>query len=299
MTERAPQVLVLGAGGQVGRELTSASSPFLAVRGIGHRQLDITRASRVQRAVEALAPAAVINVAAWTDVDGAEDHVDEAYRVNRDGAVFVAAACAGRNIPLIHVSTDYVFGGNGWRPYVETDPTGPVNVYGASKLAGERRVLEEHPAAVVLRTSAVYGTHGSNFVRAILAEAAQREELRIVSDQRTCPTAARHLAATLLTLAARMAQDPTAVPAGVLHWADAGEASWLELATVAIEEARRQSILKVSRIIPVTSEAWSARARRPRYSVLDCRRAESLGLARTPWREGVCRVVRALVERAA
>lgn len=292
-----PRIVVLGAAGQVGTELVSAAAGRADVRGLARRELDVTRRDAVRRAIVDAAPAVVVNLAAWTDVDGAESHAEEAFRVNRDGAGFVASACAAAGAELVHLSTDYVFAGDADRPYAEEDPTDPVNVYGESKLAGERRVLEERAGAVVVRTSAVYGAHGTNFVRSILDAAERHEELRVVSDQRTRPTAAPHLARMLLSLGDRLSGDGSeaAVPAGVLHWADEGEATWAELAEEAIARARGHRALRGTRVVPVTTEEYGAPADRPRYSILDCSKAESLGFARHPWREGVRSVVAELV----
>lgn len=292
-----PRVLVLGAAGQVGTDLLAAAGERDDVRGLAHRDLDVTRGDEVRRAIVDAAPTVVVNLAAWTDVDGAESHAEEAFRVNRDGAGFVASACAAAGAGLVHLSTDYVFAGDAHRPYSEDDSTDPVNVYGRSKLAGERRVFEERSGAVVVRTSAVYGAHGSNFVRSILGAAGRHEELRVVSDQRTRPTAAPHLAEMLLSLADRMSGGETEadLPAGVLHWADEGEATWAELAEEAIVRARGLRALRVKRVIPVTTEEYGAPADRPRYSVLDCSKAESFGFARRPWREGLRTVVAELV----
>lgn len=289
-----PTVLVVGAAGQVGTEVLAAASGRLDVRGLTRRDLDVTRPRDVRRTIVDATPDVVLNLAAWTDVDGAESHVEEAFRVNRDGAAFVASACAAGGAHLVHLSTDYVFAGDAGRPYAEQDPTGPVNAYGESKLAGERSVLDELPAAVVVRTAAVHSAHGANFVRSILAAAEGREELRVVDDQRTSPTAAPHLAEMLVALAGRLAGAGDAragVPAGPLHWTDEGEASWFELAEEAIARAREHGPLRVERVVPVTTEEYGAPAARPRYSVLDCSRAESLGFTRRSWRTGVRRVV--------
>jgi dTDP-4-dehydrorhamnose reductase len=300
VTDAPVTVLVLGAAGQVGSELLSISRPGLRVVGRDVSEVDVTEPSGVRRSLSEESPAVVINLAAWTDVDGAETHEEAAFRVNRDGAGIVAAACSAAGASFVHLSTDYVFPGDASRPYAETDSARPLNVYGASKLAGEERVVEEHPDAVILRTSAIFGAHGSNFVKAILAAARERDELRVVDDQRSCPTAAPDLAAMLLALAARLAQrrNPTddaesslSRPRGLLHWTNAGDASWHELATAAVEAARGHLPLRVETIRPITTEAYGAPALRPRYTVLDCSKAERLGFRRPSWRDGLRRVL--------
>jgi dTDP-4-dehydrorhamnose reductase len=235
--------------------------------------LDVTDPQATRRVIGASRPQAVVNCAAYTDVDGAESDAATAAAVNGAGAGYVATAAAEVGAAIVHPSTDYVFDGSKREPWLESDPTGPLGVYGATKLAGERAVAAANPAHAIVRTAWLFGAGGRNFVDTMLALGAQRGEVCVVTDQIGCPTWTGHLAGALVELAERP-------QAGIHHIAGAGSCSWNELATEVFARAGIDC-----RVLPATSEQFPRPARRPAYSVLGTERAGALELA--PWRQGL------------
>ena len=257
----------------LGTDVVAASAGHDVV-ALARAELDITDAAAVRLAVRDARPDAIINCAAWTDVDGAETAEAEATRINGDGAGHVAAAAAEAGAHVVHVSTDYVFGGDASSPYPEDAPTGPLGAYGRSKLAGERAVAAAAPAAhAIVRTSWVFGPHGKNFVDTMLRLAATRDELTVVDDQLGCPTYTGHLAPALVAIAA--ARTP-----GVLHVAGGGSCTWWELACATF--ARAGLAVKVHR---GTTAGFGAPAPRPAYSVLGSTRPDAPALP--AWQDGL------------
>ena len=243
-------------------------------------ELDITSADAVEAAFARVRPEAVINCAAWTDVDGAEEHREQARAVNADGARNLALAAAWERVPLVHVSTDYVFSGEAFvdaagaaRPYVESDPTGPRSVYGQTKLEGEREVLAASPRHTVARSSWLFGTAGRNFVETMLRLAGEREAVQVVTDQVGCPTWTGHLAPALLGLLTRGVS-------GLVHLAGAGHVSWNGFAA----EIFRQAEVSC-RVEDATSEQIARPAPRPAWSALESERTDVLPLP--PWQDGL------------
>lgn len=269
--------LVTGAGGQLGADLVEVLTEAGAdVVGLARDRLDVTDPSAVEAAVRGVD--VVVNAAAYTDVDGAESDEATARRVNADAPAHIAAACARERARLVHVSTDYVFGGDGREPYDEDDPPAPRNAYGRSKLAGERAVLAALPSAYVVRTAWVYGATGRNFVKTMARLAGERDTLAVVDDQRGSPTWSRDLAVGLVALAER-APDP-----GVYHCTNAGVTTWCGLARAVFEELG----LDPARVRPTSSEAFPRPAARPAWSVLGDRRWRAAGLSPLrPWREAL------------
>lgn len=281
------RLLVVGARGQLGTDLVAgagaASTPVL---GVGSRELDVTDQAAVQatlgylaaQAAEAGQRAVVINAAAYTAVDDAETDRTAAFAVNSDGPANLAEAARRLGLGLIHVSTDYVFPGDGTAPYRTDDPTGPRSVYGASKLAGEQRVLDLHPDAHVVRTAWVWGATGGNFVKTIARLAATRPTLKVVDDQRGTPTYTVDLAAGLLELAGAV------VPGGVLHLTNGGETTWFGFARAILEELGADP----ERVQPTTTAEFPRPAPRPAYSVLSGQEWMAAGLAPLrPWRDAL------------
>ncbi|HVP01198.1 MAG TPA: dTDP-4-dehydrorhamnose reductase [Solirubrobacteraceae bacterium] len=269
------RLLVVGAAGMLGHALGPAA------RAAGHEvverdidSIDITDVAATRAIVSADAPQVVINLAAWTDVDGAEEHEDVALRVNGDGAGNLAAAAREAGARIVQISTDYVFPGDAHEPYVESDPTGPRSAYGRTKLAGEQAVAAANPDHVIARTAWLYGAGGKNFVDTMLALGAEREEVRVVDDQVGCPTWTGHLAPALLTLAAGRAT-------GIFHAAGGGRCSWFDLARAALEAAGA-----TCRVVPTTTAEFPRPAPRPAFSVLATERgADAVHLP--AWREGL------------
>jgi dTDP-4-dehydrorhamnose reductase len=265
------------------------------VRIAGRPGFDFVRPETIAATFRAAAPALVVNAAAYTAVDNAEKDPDAAYRANRDGPAELARLCAEAGIPLLHVSTDYVFDGSKGAPYVETDPVAPQCVYGASKLAGETAVLAACPRAIVLRTSWVYAATGRNFVLTMLNAGRTRDRLAVVADQKGCPTTAGDLAAAILAIAARIeAAGWQPAYAGVFHAAGSGSTTWHGLATAAFEDAARHGA-RVPRVDPITTADWPTPAKRPADSRLDCTRlAAVFRVTLPPWRDGLRRVIDAI-----
>lgn len=272
--------LVTGAGGMLGRDLTEVlrALPDAAVTAADRAALDITDAAAADAAVAG--HDVVVNAAGWTDVDGAEADEAAATAANGEGVRRLAAACAGHGALLLHVSTDYVFAGDGDRPYPEDAPTAPLNAYGRSKLAGERAVLELLPErGYAVRTAWLYGAHGRNFVGTMLALAGQRDTLDVVDDQLGQPTWSRSLAVRLAALGE--AGLAGRAPAGVYHGTSSGQVTWYGLARAVFA----LSGLDPERVRPTTSDRFPRPARRPAYSVLGHDRWASAGLPPMPdWR---------------
>lgn len=286
------KLLVTGANGQVGREILN----LRAIEVVGFRKdaLDVTDVHAVRKCIARTSPDMVVNAAAYTAVDLAESGRDQAFAVNRDGAHNVARVCRETGIPLLHLSTDYVFDGVGSAPYKESDSANPVNVYGKSKWQGEEAVRTEWDHSLILRTSWVFSEHGSNFVKAMLRLFVEKDELRIVDDQIGRPTAARDIASAILDIASSLTADFRHW--GTYHFAGQPSVSWFEFANSIAESASNAGIGSVPTLVPVDSSAYPTAADRPRYTVLDTRRiAEVFGIQLPHWRNELDRVVRHLL----
>jgi dTDP-4-dehydrorhamnose reductase len=291
-------ILVVGAAGQVGHELMRRglwARPTLV--GLTHRELDIRDAAKVRAVIEGFAPAVVINVAAYTAVDKAETERDLAFAVNRDGPTNLANACSALALPLLHVSTDYVFDGRKTDAYVESDPASPTGAYGASKFAGEEAVRERLERHVILRTAWVFSSHGTNFVKTILRLAGERAELRVVDDQFGCPTPAGAVAEALLAIAAQIAQGSIAW--GTYHFCGAPATSWCGF-TRAIIDAAAGSLGRRVPVKPIATAEYPTPARRPSNSVMSCAKiAAAFGVSRPDWQASLPEIVAALLAEGA
>ena len=285
MTAPGP-IMVTGGAGQLATALAGAG-----VRVVGRPGFDFDQLDSIARSFEAVRPGLVVNAAAWTAVDAAEADPEGARRANCDGPEMLARLCAAAGVPLVHVSTDYVFDGDKGSPYVETDEPNPTGVYGATKLAGEKAVLAAHPRAVVLRTSWVYSAAGKNFVRTMLGAAQKTDRLRVVGDQKGCPTSARDLAAAIRGVAARLQDGWRDEYAGVFHAAGEGWTTWHGLAEAVFAEAGRHGG-RVPMVEAIRTAEWPTPARRPADSRLDCAKLQRVfGVRQPAWRDGVARVV--------
>ncbi|MGI8308238.1 dTDP-4-dehydrorhamnose reductase [Saccharopolyspora hattusasensis] len=286
-------VLVPGGRGQLGSELARilAARAGTLVHRPGSRELDVTDTEEVADAVGSFAETAkdaelrpvVINAAAYTAVDAAESDPDRAARINAEGAASLAKACRSSGLPLVHVSTDYVFPGDGARPYEPTDPTGPRSVYGRTKLEGERAVLESGARAWVVRTAWVYGASGKNFLKTMIRLSGERDTLSVVDDQIGSPTWAADLASGLLELAERVAER-RGPEQKVLHCTNSGQVTWCEFARAIFAALG----LDENRVHPCTTADFPLPAHRPAYSVLSDAAWREAGL--TPmrtWREAL------------
>lgn len=278
-----------GAGGQVGTEIARLA-PTVGVDGIAlmRSHLDVTDAGAVRQSVAQHAPDAVVHAAAFTAVDRAEAEPEAAFAVNRDGAAHVADACAALGVPLVHLSTDYVFDGAQNGPYAPSDPVSPLNVYGASKAAGEAAVRARLDRHVILRTAWVFAAHGRNFVRTILRLAGERDRLAVVADQWGHPTWAGDVARAALA-AATLAAEGRA-PWGTHHVAGAPLATWHDLAVAVVEAAPGVAVP----VDAVPSSAYPTAAARPPRVALELG-WDALGLETPRWRPAVAAVVRELL----
>lgn len=294
------RIAVTGKAGQVVTSLiergVAAGHEILA---LGRPELDLVDPASIARALEAAAPDAIVSAAAYTAVDKAESESELVHAVNGAGAGAVAQAARALGVPLVHVSTDYVFDGALDRPYLEGDPTGPTSVYGASKLAGEQAVLAAHgDNSAVLRVAWVYSPSGSNFVKTMIHLAADRDEVSVVADQLGNPTSALDIADGIIRVATNLQSNSDAELRGVFHMTASGEASWADFAEAifAASVARAGPSARVKRI---TTADYPTPATRPANSRLDCCRiAKAHGVALPDWR-GSLDTVMALLQPAA
>jgi dTDP-4-dehydrorhamnose reductase len=289
MSERP--ILVTGGAGQLASALAAASARVLRV---GRPDFDFDRPDTIEATFRAVGPALVVNAAAYTAVDAAETDSEAAYRANRDGPATLARVCAAAGVPLIHISTDYVFDGAKGAPYTEADAVSPTGVYGASKLAGEQAVLASGAQAAILRTSWVHYHEGKNFVRTMLTVGKTRDRITVVADQRGCPTSAADLADTVLAVADRMLAGWHDSYAGVFHAAGSGNTTWYGLAQAVFGDAGAQG-WKIPAIARIATADWPTPARRPADSRLDCTRlADVFGVRLPHWRDGLRRTTAAI-----
>jgi dTDP-4-dehydrorhamnose reductase len=289
-------ILVFGSNGQLVQQLLrEARAGNLPLQGLTKDTVDIADEGTVDRAVETLKPSLIVNAAAYTKVDAAEDNWADAYRANTDGAAAVARACATHHIPLIHISTDYVFDGSKPDAYVESDAIAPISTYGRSKAAGEAAIRQLLPHHVILRTAWVYGEFGANFLKTILRLSQERDELRIVADQYGCPTSTRDLARAILAIAPSLIDGTAAW--GTYHFAGAGKTTWhgfaQHIVTTQAAITRRNP-----KVVPIATHEFPTKATRPVNSVLDSRRfSTAFGIQPASWMQESEAVTTALLSR--
>lgn len=293
------RILVTGKNGQLATALFEVGStdPDMEVVALDRAALDVCDEVSVERAVAEIRPDIVVNAAAYTAVDKAESEQEHAFAANEAGPRILATAAAKRGIPIIHISTDYVFDGEKSGPYVEDDPVSPAGVYGASKLAGEIAVAEANPKHAVFRTAWVYSATGHNFVKTMLRLAADRDQLNVVDDQHGNPSYAPHLAKAILSVARTIHEKPELEPWGVYHLAGTGATTWCRLAREVFRcsEAAGGPYAEVA---PITTSDYPTPAKRPANSQLDCSKAEKIfGVKLPAWQTGVADCVTRLVGR--
>jgi len=290
-------ILVFGARGQVGREIVSlATARGLPVIGLSRTEADITNETTVRAALDVHRPAVVVNGAAYTSVDRAEREPDIVATANVAGPAVLASVCASTNVPLIHLSCDYVFNGTKKTAYVENDRVAPISVYGRTKAEGEAKVRELLPRHVILRTSWIYGPHGVNFLRNVLKLAGERDELRMVSDQIGCPTATIDIAEAVLAVVRKLATE--AKVSGIFHFAGTGATS---RSGFAAEIVQRQAIFtgKTPKVAEIKMAEYPVAAARPLNCELDSSRFKTaFGYSAAPWQHRVAEIVAALLAPA-
>ncbi len=274
-------VLVFGRTGQVATELQRLAD----VTALGRDQADLTDPEACSANILARRPRAVINAAAYTAVDAAESNETQARLINSDAPAAMGKACAELGIPLIHISTDYVFAGHGAQAWSPQDRPAPQNAYGRSKLAGEDAIRQAGGAHVILRTSWVFSAHGANFVKTMLRLSESRDSLNVVNDQVGGPTPARAIAQACLAIAGQLQDDPA--KSGVYHFSGAPDASWCDFARAIFAIAKRDTSVQ-----PIATTDYPTPAKRPLNSRLDCSLTEQIfGLARPDWRAGLQDVI--------
>lgn len=300
------KILLLGANGQVGFELLRALAPLgevvaatrsgELVDGSSCALADLAQADSLAAALDAARADVVVNAAAYTAVDRAEDEAELADRINHRAVAEIGAWAARHDALAVHYSTDYVFDGTATRPYREDDATAPLGVYGQTKLAGEDTLRASGAAHLIFRTAWVYAARGGNFLRTMLRVAGEREELRIVADQIGAPTPARWIAETTAAAIGRWRHTDANAQRGfdgVYHVVASGQCSWYDFAGAIMREALARGLIKrAPRVVPIASADYPTRARRPAYSVLDCAKLENaFGLQLQDWREGLASVL--------
>lgn len=302
------RILLTGIDGQLGFELERALAPLgevigstLSGRSTGGaacEPMDLSDSGSIGACLQRLRPDLVVNPAAYTAVDRAESEPALAHAINAEGVATLAQWCARHDVPLLHYSTDYVFSGEQQRPWREDDAPAPLGVYGASKLAGEQAIRASGCPHLILRTAWVYSARFNNFLKTMLRLGSEREELRVVADQRGAPTTARGLAELSAALIARGAHRD-ADGQGTFHAVHAGECSWQEFACAIFERAQRAGLLaRVPNVQAIASQEYPTPARRPAYSVLDgSRLRERYGLALPAWQIGLDQVIDELATR--
>ena len=291
-------ILLFGAGGQVGRALVPGLSALGNVVALAHADADFDRPDSLRAVIRSARPALVVNAAAYTAVDDAERDEERCLRVNALSPGVLAEETARLGAPLVHYSTNYVFDGLSDRPYREDDPTGPLNVYGRTKLLGEEAV-RVNPAHLILRLAGVYAPSGRNFMLRMLDLAREREELRVVEDQLVAPTPASAVADATVEILRAAASGSVGMPTGTYHLSCAGSTSWLGFAEriLALDPLRAEQ--RVRRLVSVSSQEFPAAARRPLNGVLDnARCTRELGIALPDWRQGLERTMAAYANRS-
>ena len=271
------KILLLGHKGMLGSDLLTQMSLHHEVVGMDKEEIDITSADDCAKAIEDTAPQIVINAAAYTNVDGCETAKEECFAVNAEAVKNIAEACRGKNIRIIHFSTDYVFNGTGSAPYKEDEKCDPINTYGASKLAGESYLQTFAQNYILIRTAWLYGVNGKNFVRTILEKAKTTPRLTVVDDQLGSPTHTKDLAAAVDLLIEKNAQ-------GIFHVTNRGSCSWYQFAVKILQEAGIDDV----EVSPIKSDQLARQAKRPAYSVLSMQKfIQTTGKAMQPWQLGL------------
>lgn len=287
------KILITGAQGQVGKELTHiANEKGFDVIAASRAELDITNSLQVDEYVAHCQPNIVINAAAHTAVDKAEDEQDLAFAINRDGSENLALACSNQNIPLLSISTDYVFDGSKAEPYSEEDAVSPLGVYGESKWQGEEAIRKNLNEYIILRVAWVFGAQGNNFVKTMLRLGQDRDELNVVADQFGGPSPAKNIAQTLIKLVEQY-QKNNSLAWGTYHYCGKDKTTWYGFATEIFNQAFELGLLKKKiKVNPITTAEYPTAAERPSNSMLDCTKLKTtFGIDMPEWKEGLKQVL--------
>jgi dTDP-4-dehydrorhamnose reductase len=290
------QILLIGKDGQLGQELQLFLDPLGEIKRVGRDSLDLANPEAIAKMIAEVKPDLIVNAAAYTAVDKAETEPDLAQAINGIAPGILAKQAQEIGATLIHVSTDYVFDGSQSHPYLETDPTQPLGVYGQSKLAGEQAILSTQANAAIVRTAWVYGVGGKgNFVKTMLRLGAEREELRVVCDQVGSPTWTGDLANAIVQLSQQINRQK----AGIYHYTNSGVTSWYDLAIAIFEEAKPLGFpLKIQRVVPISTAEYPTPARRPAYSVLNTQKISTILETYPPhWRQSLRKMLSELAKK--
>lgn len=286
------KLLIIGSKGQLGSELVrKCKRNDFSFLGLDLPEFNITDPPQVKKIFADFKPSIVINASAYTNVDKAETEPEIAFAVNSDGPANLAASCDKSRIPIIHISTDYVFDGSKSQPYAESDPVSPLGVYGKSKEEGESRlrsILKQH---IILRTSWLYGAYGNNFVKTMLRLGNEKETIKVVSDQYGCPTCASDLAEAIMNISKQITQN-LEIACGTYHYCGSGITTWHKFAKAIFEIASQYQNYKVSSVEAITTAQYPTRAKRPPFSALDCSLIKKhFGINTKPWQESLGKTI--------
>jgi dTDP-4-dehydrorhamnose reductase len=283
MNTYSRKILITGGNGQLAHAIKNhARARHFVVKTCTHQELDIEDLSSIENRIHEFEPHIIINTAAYTAVDRAEQEIEAAHRANFKGTKNIALACKKNSMPLIHLSTDYIFNGTKSGAYHEEEPSQPINTYGLSKWLGEEAVREYADNAIILRVSGVFSEYGHNFFKTILRLAAEKKQLEVVSDQVTCPTYAGDIAEALFIIA----HEPKGW--GTYHFCSALPISWHQFAMAIIQRAQQSNTLSLAEIKPILTTNYPTLAKRPRNSVLDCEKIfKAFGILQPSWEEGI------------
>ncbi len=287
------KILITGAQGQVGKELVSiANQRGFDVSAAGQTELDITQLKNIESYVEVHQPDLVINAAAYTAVNKAEEEQDITYAINRDGTANLAAVSKEKNIPLLHISTDYVFDGTKSEAYSENDAVSPLGVYGISKWQGEETIRQTLPEHIILRVAWVFGAQGNNFVKTMLRLAKDRDELSVVEDQFGRPSPAKDIAKTLIILAEQYQKEKT-LEWGTYHYCGDEKVSWCGFAKEILKQAKEQGLIeKDIKVNAITTAEYQDPTKRPANSMLDCEKIKNtFGIEMPSWKKSLNQVL--------
>jgi len=286
------KLLVIGENGQLGWEVCrQGKNQSIDISGLDLPDFDVTEPSKVKKAVSQAGVSLVINASAYTAVDTAESEPELAFAVNRDGPAYLAVSCAEIGIPLIHISTDYVFDGSKKGPYLETEPVSPLGIYGKSKAAGETEIRNNLKEHIIIRTAWLYGLHGNNFVKTMLCLREKKEIFRVVADQYGCPTYAADLAHAILTIATRISEQRDVIW-GTYHYCGKGVTSWHGFAQAIFDLANQYDTFRVKKVVPITTSEYPTQAKRPANSGMDCFLiTKNFGINLRPWQESLADMI--------
>jgi dTDP-4-dehydrorhamnose reductase len=292
------KILVIGSKGQLGHELLIQGNNLdYKILPADLPDLDITDKAQVKYWLEKFQPSLVVNAAAYTNVDKAETEQNLAFAVNRDGPANLAEACAKFEIPLIHISTDFIFDGKKSSPYIESDPVSPLSIYGKSKQEGENEVRSRLKKHIILRTAWLYGVHGQNFVKTMLRLGREKQVISVVADQFGSPTSAADLAAAILNIISRIKYNPD-ITWGTYHYCSQGITTWHGFTEEILSLARQYISIKTKDVKPISTAEYPTKATRPCFSALDCGLIKkNFGINIKPWQDSLKTVIRQLCQK--